>query len=308
MHGRSPLLSQARRGGSVRGVFGGEHHRAHKLYQLSLLEPLTDNVVAQIQYLSSKRSLSKYGMNGLDLPSARCEAHLARQTDENWDDALKQAMEWQADRHRFLEGQLWRSPISRDYHGQTIGSRLKRSGGSVANAEDQLLRNNLAVAYARLGCHADAKAEFNKIRPPLQRGSPSLSSMRRKGLMAYIAGNLDLGRGLSVGTSRRFRTGAPTRRNELCRDRMGLRATGSARDARGTEKDIGQNCHTRRALGGAQCDWCTILSASDQTELRATKLVSAQEYARSLWAGDARSAEPGAGTTGALPAPRRNRR
>jgi tetratricopeptide (TPR) repeat protein len=283
----------------------GEHRRAHKLYQLSLLEP-TDNVVAQIQYLSQSDRSLKYGMNGLDLPSA-VEARTWRaMTDESWDDALKQAMEWQAD-----EPFSGRPAMAVSYLAIIMGkpsvAALSAQAALCANAEDQLLRNNLAVAYARLGRYADAQAEFNKIRPPLQRGFPQFVFDATKGLMAYIAGNLDLGREFYQLALR----GASAQERPLVAMSFVETEWDFVPQARPSMREELKKILDKIAVPAARLVARRLMHNSigaDQTELGATKLVSTQEYARSLWAGDARGAEPGAGKTGALPAPRHNRR
>jgi tetratricopeptide (TPR) repeat protein len=172
----------------------GEHRRAHKLYQLSLLEP-TDNVVAQVQYLTQTDRSLKYGINGLNLPSA-VEARTWRaMTDERWDDALREAMEWQAD-----EPFSGRPATAVSYLAIIAGNpaiaAISAQAGLRANTDDQLLRNNLAVAYARLGHYADAQREFQKIRGPLQRGYPKYVFDATRGLMEYILGDSELGRDL----------------------------------------------------------------------------------------------------------------
>jgi tetratricopeptide (TPR) repeat protein len=172
----------------------GEHRRAHKLYQLSLREP-TDNVVAQVQYLSQSDLSLKYGLNGLNLPSA-VEARTWRaMRDERWEDALRESMEWQAD-----EPFSGRPATAASYLALIVGNpsiaALSAEAGLRANEDDQLLRNNLTVAYARAGRLDDAKREFKRIRGPLQRGYPKYVFDATRGLMAYMMGDSALGREL----------------------------------------------------------------------------------------------------------------
>lgn len=172
----------------------GEHRRAHKLYQLSLLEP-TDNVVAQVQYLSQNDRSLKYGNRGLDLPSAVEARTWQAMGQDRWDIALKEAVAWHAD-----EPFSSRPATAVSYLAMIVGDPLlaisSAEAGLRANEGDQLLRNNLAVAYARAGQHEHALREFLKIRGPLQRGYPRYVFDATRGLMAYIAGDAALGREL----------------------------------------------------------------------------------------------------------------
>jgi tetratricopeptide (TPR) repeat protein len=178
----------------------GEHRRAHKLYQLSLQEP-TDNVVAQIQYLSQSDRSLKYGNRGLDLPSAVEARTWQAMGQDQWDIALKEALGWQAD-----EPFSSRPPTAVSYLAMIVGEPLlaasSAEAGLCANEGDQLLRNNLAVAYARAGRHEDALREFRKLRAPLQRGYPNYVFEATCGLMAYIAGDATRGRELYEAATR----------------------------------------------------------------------------------------------------------
>jgi tetratricopeptide (TPR) repeat protein len=266
----------------------GEHRRAHKLYQLSLVEP-TDNVVAQVQYLSQSDRSLKYGINGLNLPSA-VEARTWRaMTDEKWDDALKEAMEWQAD-----EPFSGRPAMAVSYlaiiMGQPTTAALSAQAALCANADDQLLRNNLAVAYARLGRHAEAQVEFNKIRAPLQRGFPKFVFDATRGLMAYIGGNLELGRELYQLALR----GASAQERPLVALSFVETEWDFVREARPSMREELQKIVNKIAVPAARLVARRLVHSpieATQTGFATTKLVSTQEYARSVLAGDERGAQ-----------------
>lgn len=66
--------------------------------------------------------------------------------------------------------------------------------GLRSNPEDQLLRNNLAFAYARSGDFAEAERVFRKVRLPLQPTYPLAVYQATCGLIAYIRGDYEAGR------------------------------------------------------------------------------------------------------------------
>ncbi len=283
----------------------GEHRRAHKLYQLSLLEP-TDNVVAQVQYLSQSDRSLKYGFNGLNLPSA-VEARTWRaMTDERWDEALKEAMEWQAD-----EPFSGRPATAVSYLAIMMGNpsvaATSAHTGLRANGDDQLLRNNLSVAYARLGRHADAQAEFNKIRGPLQRGFPKYVFDATKGLMAYIGGNLELGRELYQLALR----GAPSGDRAMVALSFVETEWDFVPQARPSMREELKKILDKIAVPAARVVARRLVQSpleAAHTEPGTTKLASAQEYARTLLVGDEQGAHRGVNTAPIFPAVRGKRR
>jgi tetratricopeptide (TPR) repeat protein len=175
----------------------GEHRRARKLYALSLEAP-TDNVLAQVQYVSQARYIAqgddslRVERQALQVPSAVEARMLRAMMEERWSDASACAQGWQSD-----EPFSSRSAISASYIAMCVGDTSLAIGsaraGLTANPHDQLLRNNLVYALARAGQHAEAAREFSYIHEPLQASYPGFVYLATQGLLAFIGGNAERG-------------------------------------------------------------------------------------------------------------------
>lgn len=171
----------------------GGHRRARKLYDIALIHP-TDNVLAHIQYHAQANRGLVVRADQLTNPHAMEARAWRAWSEERWDAALDEALAWQLDEPFSSRPAIMSSCIAGGILARgELGIRCATEG-LRCNPDDQLLRNNLVVSYARANDFAAAAREFRKIRPPLQVGYHSSTYEATSGLIAFGEGDQIAGR------------------------------------------------------------------------------------------------------------------
>jgi len=171
----------------------GTHRRAHKLYAVALVQP-TDNVLAHVQYLAQEDQSLVVRYEQLAIPHAMEARALRAWSESRWEDALTEAIAWQLDEPCSSRPATMSSCIAGGILAHSkLGIRCANEG-LRSNPDNQLLRNNLVVAYARAGDFAAAAREFRKIRTPLQEGYHPAVYEATSGLIAFGEGDHEAGR------------------------------------------------------------------------------------------------------------------
>lgn len=171
----------------------GHPRHARKYFRQSLAVP-NDNVVAQVKSVLKNDASASIPSDYFNLPGSHEAQYLRARDDEDFRLAIEKCGYWLLDEtyssRPAIEGS-YLALVALDDSG--MGEQFARTG-LRADPDDQILRNNLAVALAYKGKTDEAEKEFARIRRPLSANYSETTFLATKGLLEYRKGFGDRGR------------------------------------------------------------------------------------------------------------------
>ncbi len=182
----------------------GDRRDARKMFTHALIAP-TENAVAQAKWAALRLPAFDVDARHLETPrSFEARAWECFRAGE-WDQTIVECWKWLADEpfsRRPAELGTFTALVPTEHFDDAI--RMARVA-LVANPDDPLLLNNLAVGLASLNKAAEAQREFGRINPGAMSEPGYVTAfLATQGLIAFRLGNLELGRlqyQLAVGTA-----------------------------------------------------------------------------------------------------------
>ncbi len=173
----------------------GAISKAKKLFNQSLEEP-TENSLAQAVWMSSQDNFFNPNTNIQVFTNAHeAKAH-HHYINKNWKQAVEQCDQWQKDQPFSpapgIDGSFISILAFKDY---SLAKQFAENG-LIANPDDFLLLNNLAVALINLNEFDEAQTRLSQINPTTtaHHDLASLSKTITTGLLQYRTGNVEQGR------------------------------------------------------------------------------------------------------------------
>lgn len=167
--------------------------RARRLFDKALLDP-NDNSLAQAEWASHRASGITVSSEQLaELPATEARS-LHALHEGRWDEAWKNATNWQNDQFFSSKAAMVAS------YSAAVGLMMWQESFDAAkiglriHPEDAGLLNNAAYALVEMGQYDRAAKYLDLIAEPHATDNPPITSMATKGLLAFRTGDIELGR------------------------------------------------------------------------------------------------------------------
>ena len=137
----------------------GNIRKSKKFFKSALIDP-TENVVAQTEWAITHQNLNINDFSLQELPGVYEANSIKSYFEGDWEDALNQTKLWHLDQPFSIGATALGSYIASLLLNRDDDAISIAKGGVVANPRKWILRNNLAVSYAKLGLIDEAEAEM----------------------------------------------------------------------------------------------------------------------------------------------------
>jgi Tfp pilus assembly protein PilF len=193
LHHQPAFISELASAIATLDLEAGDHRRSRKLFRLSVEVP-TDTAVAQMQWAARlDRTLVLEDVT-LEEPQNVEARYWKAMWGEDWSQAMAEVQGWQGDEPFSKRPAINGSHLALAFANRPdIADQMARVG-LRADPDDQMLRNNLVVALIHEGRFDEATNEFRTIRYPLASSYPEFVYCATSGLVAFAAGNPEVGR------------------------------------------------------------------------------------------------------------------